>query len=68
VRRAVDSIMMEIHVFVNTPGIGGVCYMVNFTDREGFYTNLYGVTAKDKAPDCLALLLVDYHKRFGLTS
>jgi transposase InsO family protein len=26
----------------------------------------YGVTTKDKAPDCLALLLVDYHKRFGL--
>jgi hypothetical protein len=66
VRRAGESMLIDIHVFVNTPGIGGVCYMVNFTDREGFYTTLYGVTAKDEAPDCLALLLVDYHKRFGL--
>jgi hypothetical protein len=78
VRRAGESIVMDIHVFVNTPGIGGICYMVNFTDREGFYTTSYGVKTKDKAPygvktkdkapDCLALLLVDYHKKFGLNN
>jgi hypothetical protein len=66
VRRAGESLVMDIHVFVNTPGIGGVRYMVNFTDREGFYTTSYGVKTKDEAPDCLARLLLDYHKRFDL--
>ena len=65
-RKAGESMVMDIHVFVNTPGLGGICYMVNFTDKEVFYTTSYGVKTKDKAPDCVALLLVDYHKRFGL--
>jgi hypothetical protein len=42
--------------------------MVNFTDKEGFYTTSYGVKTKDKASDCLALLPVDYHKKFGLNN
>jgi aminoglycoside phosphotransferase family enzyme len=65
-RRAGESMVMDIHIFINTPGIGGVCYMVNFTDREGFYTTSYGVKTKDEAQDCLARLLMDYHKRYGL--
>jgi hypothetical protein len=66
VRRAGESLVMDIHVFVNTPGIGGVRYMVNFTDREGFHTTSYGIKTKDEAPDCLARLLLDYHKKFNL--